>query len=139
MQGLHARLADRCEDPISLYFILLSQSIVQGGHTMNFKRQVNVTFGKNPIVDGEAFLFEVAPSDVPYGIYGRDCVQIAQVVGQGAIPFCRKRDGKLISAEQRDRNLYTLLTTAIPSVRGGKVFMGDQEVSGDTSEHLSNI
>jgi len=35
--------------------------------------------------------------------------------------------------------LYTLLTTAIPSVRGGKVFMGDQEVSGDTSEHLSNI
>jgi len=62
---------------------------------MNFKRQVNVTFGKNPIVDGEAFLFEVAPSDVPYGIYGRDCVQIAQVVGQGAIPFCRKRDGKL--------------------------------------------
>ena len=106
---------------------------------MNLTKQVTVNFGNTLVLDGEGFLFEVADSDLPYKLIGRDCVQVAQLAGEGAVVFCRKNNGELVSTPARNQGLYDILKTAVPTVSpDGQVAFGDRDVT-DISEIFPRI
>ena len=47
---------------------------------MKLEKKVNVHYQTNPLMEEEGFLFEVEKGDLPYSIFGNDCVEVAKAV-----------------------------------------------------------
>jgi hypothetical protein len=82
--------------------------------SLDLVKRVTVHYKASPLMDGEGFLFEVDQADLPYEIFGKDCVEIARTVSPGAIPY-RLRDGEIVTVDVR-RELADVLRTVSPTL-----------------------
>ena len=85
---------------------------------MKLEKKINVHYQTNPLMEGEGFLFEVEKGDLPYGIFGKDCVEVARAVEGKAIPYRRREEsGELVPANLDVRTeLYNFLKDVGPTV-----------------------
>lgn len=104
--------------------------------SLNLAKKVNVNYGANPFMDGEGFLFEVDKADLPYGVFGSDCVEVARTVSPehktgkwDAVPYRRREcNGELVPADVDVRKeLYDILRTVPPTVgEDGSIAFGER-------------
>jgi len=96
---------------------------------MQLEKKINVHYQTNPFMEGEGFLFEVEKGDLPYAIFGSDCVEVARAVGGKAIPYRRREEsGELVPANLDVRTeLYNLLKDVGPTVgEDGSITFGER-------------
>ena len=105
--------------------------------SLNLAKRITVHFEANPLAEGENFLFEVDKADLPYGVFGKDCVEVARILSPehktgrwDAVPYRRREsNGELVPATVDVRKeLYDILRT-VPLAVGadGSIRFGDRD------------
>ncbi len=107
--------------------------------SLNLAKKITVYFKANQLAEGESFLFEVDQADLPYGVFGKDCVEVARIVSPehntgrwDAVPYRRREsNGELVPATVDVRKeLYDILKTVPPTIaEDGSIKFGDRDAN----------
>ena len=108
--------------------IQLSWNKKNGGNKMELEKKISIHYQINPFMEGEGFLFEIEKGDLPYAVFGSDCMEVARAVEGKAMPY-RKREstGELVPAcFDVKTELYNILRRVISIVEeDGSVKLGE--------------
>ncbi len=105
---------------------------------MELEKKINVHYQTSSLIEGEAFLFEIEKGDLPYAIFGSDCMEIARAIGKEVIPYrIRESTGELVPASFDARGeLYNDLMSGVFSFdENGEVRLGGKP----GSDFLPNV
>lgn len=95
---------------------------------MELEKKISIHYQTNPFMEGEGFLFEIEKGDLPYALFGSECVEVARAVEGKAMPY-RKREstGELVPAcFDVKTELYNILRRVISIVEeDGSVKLGE--------------
>lgn len=96
---------------------------------MELEKKVELDFVKNPWREEKCFAFEVIPGDLPYEIYGKDCIDIAKEANTKHIDqhyikaFRKKSNGEFVKSENElKKQQFITLKVVAPEIIDGKTY-----------------